>query len=223
MKRIAFFSFIIFVLFQGQVLGSENLASIISGIQKQYGGLPGLTVKYSREVITRSMAMLGDRVKGDLAAGVIYFKPPRHLKLQQETPKPETVLVDGDIIWWYVPEKKTAYRYPAQEFGKELELLSDIFSGLLKVEEKFRVKMLDENRPNEHLVLLYPEPPWQEVDRIELRVTTAYEIVGVHIYNLMGGITRFSLLKTEQTKNFKDGVFRFKVPEGVQVKEGADQ
>jgi hypothetical protein len=83
--------------------------------------------------------------------------------------------------------------------------------------------MLPSKKRHEYLIQLYPDPPWQEVDRIELRISRSYEISEVAIYNLMGGITRFSLLKTIRTKTFEDGLFKFKVPEGVQVKDGADQ
>jgi outer membrane lipoprotein-sorting protein len=167
--------------------------------------------------------MLGETSKGDMAKGTIYFRPPSYLKLMQETPEAETVLVNEDTIWWYVPKKKIVYRYPSDEFGKELKLLSDIFSGLLKVEEKFRLVKLPDNKSGEHLISLYPDPPWQEVDHVVLTVTSGHEIVGVDIYNLLGGITRFRLLETMKKDLFEEGFFDFQVPEGVQVKEGKNQ
>ena len=223
MKKAVFFSFILLLMIQGNALGEEKMSSILDGVQKRYEGLPGLTIQYSREVITRTMAMLGEQARGDMATGTIFFSPPRQLKLQQETPEPETVLVTGDSIWWYVPKKKTAYRYPSEEFGKELGLLSDIFSGLVKAEEKFHIEMLPEKDPHRHRLALWPDPPWQEVDRVVVTVAEKYEIVGVDIYNLMGGITRFRLTHGVKTETFPEGFFDFEVPQGVQVKEGTDQ
>lgn len=223
MKKAIVVSFILLFMIQGRVLGDDKLSAIIEGIQKEYKDLPGLTIKYSREVITRTMSILGEEAKGDLATGTIYLKPPSNLKLQQETPDAETVLVSGDTIWWYVPKKMTAYRYPSQEFGKELQLLSDIFSGLMKVEEKFRIEMLPDGVSDEHFISLEPEPPWQEVDHVVLKVTTSYKIVGVDIYNQLGGITRFKIAETVKTETFAEDFFNFEVPEGVQVKEGTDQ
>ena len=84
-------------------LPNGDLTDILEGIRKNYGSLPGLTLSYSREVITRSMAMLGDQVKGDLATGHMFFKPPCFLKLEQKTPKQETVISDEETLWWYIP------------------------------------------------------------------------------------------------------------------------
>jgi outer membrane lipoprotein-sorting protein len=223
MKKVVIFSFILLLMTEGSALADHKASSILDGVQKRYKDLPGLTIQYSREVITRTMAMLGEQAQGDMATGTIFFKPPRHLKLQQETPEPETVRVTGDTIWWIIPKKKTAYRYPSAEFGKELELLSDIFSGLVKAKEKFNIEMLPKKDPGPYRLALWPDPPWQEVDRVVLTVTEKYEITGVDIYNLMGGITRFRLNRIEKTEAFPDGFFDFEAPEGFQIKDGRDQ
>ena len=223
MKKAIIVFFVLLIMIQGRAFGDDKLSAIVEGIQKEYKDLPGLTIKYTREIITRTMSILGEEAKGDLATGTIYLKPPGYLKLEQETPESETVLVSGETIWWYVPKKMTVYRYPSQEFGKELRLLSDIFGGLMKVEEKFQIEMLPGDDTDESFISLRPEPPWQEVDHVVLKVTPGYSIVGVDIYNQLGGITRFKIAETVRTDAFTEGFFDFTVPEGVQVKEGTDQ
>ncbi|NQU14566.1 MAG: outer membrane lipoprotein carrier protein LolA, partial [Desulfobacteraceae bacterium] len=109
---------------------SNDLSNILDGIRNKYGHLPGLSVTYTREVITRSMSMLGGQVKGDLATGRIYFKPSHYMRLEQETPRSETIIYNGDTLWWYIPDKKCVYKYPAQQFGQELRFLSNVFGGL---------------------------------------------------------------------------------------------
>jgi len=104
----------------------EQLSAILDGIRKRYGHLPGLTVTYKREIITKSMAMLGDQMNRDLATGQIHFRPPYFLRIQQDTPSSEVVITDGDTLWWYVPSKKKVYMYPFHIAGQELRLLSDM-------------------------------------------------------------------------------------------------
>ncbi len=43
------------------VLAEDRLADILEGIRTNYRELPGLTVSYKREVITKTMAMLVSR------------------------------------------------------------------------------------------------------------------------------------------------------------------
>ncbi|HJX34045.1 MAG TPA: hypothetical protein VJ373_02630, partial [Desulfatiglandales bacterium] len=110
--------------------GDDSLNVVLNGILKRYGDLPGLAVNYQREIITKSAAILGDEMKTDLAAGRFIFKSPHYLKVIQNLPREEIIITDGQIIWWYIPDKKVVYRYPADKLGKELKLLSDIFKGL---------------------------------------------------------------------------------------------
>ena len=82
----------LFLLPGNVTLADDRLTGILKGIRALYGPLPGLEVSYEREVITRSMAMLGVQTQKDLASGKIYFKPPHFLRVQQEKPKHEVQL-----------------------------------------------------------------------------------------------------------------------------------
>jgi len=208
---------ILIFLFLGPAMADEGLVNILEGIQKKYGHLSGLSVPYSREVITWSMSMLGEQVGGDMASGTIFFKHPYLLRLEQEKPKAETIISNNDTLWWYIPDKKCAYRYPAKDFGKELRLLSDIFRGLSQVENSFQVLLQARNESGEYEIELIPDPPWQEINKINLTVTKKYEIQTVRIHNQLGSITVFKLGGLTAKEGFEKGFFQFIVPEGVRL------
>ncbi|MCJ7684409.1 MAG: outer membrane lipoprotein carrier protein LolA [Desulfobacteraceae bacterium] len=216
MKRLIILPILIFA-FNGLAMADESLVNILEGIQKNYGRLSGLSVPYSREVITRSMSMLGEQARGDMASGTIYFKHPYLLRLEQEKPKAETIIANNDTLWWYIPDKKCAYRYPAKNFGKELQLLSDIFRGLSQVENSFQVLLQDRNKSGKYKLELIPDPPWQEINKINLTVTKKYEIQTVRIHNQLGSITVFKLGDLTEKEGFEKGFFQFIVPEGVRL------
>ena len=215
-KRLIILPILIFA-FNGLAMADESLVNILEGIQKNYGRLSGLSVPYSREVITRSMSMLGEQVGGDMASGTIYFKHPYQLRLEQEKPKAETIIANNDTLWWYIPDKKCAYRYPTKNFGKELQLLSNIFRGLSQVENSFQVLLKDRNKSGKFEIELIPDPPWQEISKIDLTVTEKYEIQTVRIHNLLGSITVFKLGDFTEKEGFEKDFFRFIVPEGVRL------
>lgn len=211
-------------LFQGVSIADESLTTVLERIRKTYGPLPGLSVPYTREVITRSMSMLGGQAGGDTASGTIYFKHPHFLRLEQERPKPETIIANKDTLWWYIPEKKSAHRYPANDFGKELRLLSDIFRGLAHVEDSFQVVLHGQSPSEGYEIELIPDPPWQEIDRIAVTATRQYEIRSIKIHNTLGTTTRFTLSALSEKTDFEEGFFQFVAPEGVKViVEGAGQ
>ena len=164
--------------------------------------------------------MLGGSTDADLATGQIHFKPPYFLKVQQETPRLETISTDGHILWWYIPHKNQVYRYRSNELGKELRLLSDIFHGLRAVEESFDVILTDSDKKGEHQLKLIPNPAWAEIQHIMLSVSQGdYTIRRVEIHNYIGGITRFMLGDLSVKDKFLEDFFRFVVPEGVKIME----
>jgi len=199
------------------VSADQQLPEILAGVQKTYGQLPGLSLPYKREVITQSMAMLGGGTNKDLATGQLHFQPPSFLKIQQETPRPEAMYTEGQTLWYYVPHKNEAFRYPSPEF---VQLFSDIFQGLRAVEERFDIILSKINEDGKCILKLTPNPPWPDIQRLELTVSqNDYAIQRVEIHNHVGGITRFILGDLHVEDSFPEGFFRFSVPEGVDIIE----
>ena len=207
----------IIVYLPNVVLADQQLQQILDGVQKTYSQLPGLSLPYERESITRSMALLGGGTNKDLARGQLYFKPPSFVKIQQETPKPETMYTEGPVLWYYAPHKNEAYRYPSPDF---VQLLSDVFQGLRDVEERFDVVLSRISEDGMCELKLSPNPPWPSIQHLALTVSQmAYTIQKVEIYNSAGGITRFTLGDLHVENSFPEDFFRFNVPEGVDVIE----
>jgi outer membrane lipoprotein-sorting protein len=100
-----------------------------------------------------------------------------------------------------------------------MRLLCDIFRGLIKVEERFEVKMLDRNQKGENQIGLTPNPPWESIDRIIITVSDDNKIRLVGINYQLGGVTMFTLNDVSAKKDFEEDYFSFSVPEGVTLIE----
>ncbi len=204
----------------GKALPDDRLSTVIGGISGRYGKAQGLRAEYTREAISKTMAMLGVTDRHDLATGRLYFKPPHFLRLEQAAPQEELLLTDGQILWWYIPIKKEAYKYPAKKFGKELRLLSDVFKGLKDTEDRFQITLKAISETNIYHLILKPEPPWQEIDHLEVIIGKGdFAIKQVEIYNNIGGLTRFLLSRWKEKDRFKKGFFSFSPPPGIKVIE----
>jgi len=217
MRRIWLLIPALILLTQWSAFAEETLIDILQGIKHRYGTTSGLSVPYTRDVMTRSMSMLGAQAKGDLASGIIHFKSPHFLRLDQEKPEHEIIIANDDILWWYIPLKKEAHRYRAKDFGRELRLLSDIFRGLTDVNDSFKVDLQKKDEKGNYEIILVPDPPWQEIDRIILTVSPEHEIQSVRIFNALGSVTRFNLGEFTLEKTFEKGFFEFVAPPGVTV------
>ena len=189
-------------------------------MRDRYGAAKGWRAEYTREAISKTMAMLETAERHDLAKGSLYFKPQHFLRLEQASPQEELLLTDGQTLWWYLPLKKQAYKYSAETFGKELALLSDIFQGLKGIKNDFQITLKTGPETTTYHLILRPEPPWQEIDHLELiMLKRDFSIKRIDIYNNIGGLTRFLFNKWEEKGPFKRGFFSFSPPSDVKVLE----
>ena len=204
----------------GKTSPDDQLSKIISGVSNRYRSAQGWKAEYTREAISKTMAMLETAEKHDLAKGSLYFAPQHFLRLEQAFPKEELLLTDGQTLWWYIPSKKQAYRYSAEKFGKELALLSDIFRGLKDIKKDFQIDLKAGTETTTYHLLLRPEPPWQEIDHLELLILKrGFSIKQIEIYNTIGGLTRFIFNRWEEKGPFKKEFFSFSPPSDVKVFE----
>jgi len=204
----------------GEAPPDDNVSTVIGGISGRYGKAKGLAAEYTREAISKTMAKLGVADRHDLAKGRLYFNPPHFLRLEQASPQEELLLTDGQTLWWYVPLKKEAYKYPAKKFGQELRLLSDILKGLKDTQDRFQITLKAISETNIYHLVLKPEPPWQEIDHLEVIICKGdFAIKQVDIYNNIGGVTTFLLTDWEEINRFSPGFFSFSPPPGIKVIE----
>ena len=196
---------------------TDPAKEVIHCLRAEYGDLAGFSVSYEREIRSSSMALLGGPATGDHASGRIHFRPPHFLKIAQEAPKPETVVTNGETLWWYIPHKQEAHRYRSEDVGRELRVLADVFRGLKEVSEDFEILWEGHAENGDRRIRLVPDPPWAETDHIRLAVTPACRLRVVEIHNTVGNVTRFTLGPLEPQDAFEEGFFTFSVPEGVRV------
>jgi len=217
--------FILFLFLFGSIplakaLPDDQLSKIISGMRDRYGNAKGWKAEYTREAISKAMAMLETAERHDLAKGSLYFKPRNFLRLEQTSPQEELLLTDGQTLWWYIPIKKQAYKYSAETFGKELGLLSDIFQGLKGIKNNFQITLKADPETTTYHLFLRPEPPWQEIDHLELILLKRdFSIKRIDIYNNIGGLTRFLFNRWEEKGPFKKGFFSFSPLSDIRVLE----
>ena len=220
--RIAFIFF--FCLFGftplGRALPDNQLTKIVSGVSNRYGSSQGWKAEYTREAISKTMAMLETREKHDLAKGSLYFKPNNFLRLEQIFPREELLLTNGQTIWWYIPLKREAYKYSAEKFGKELALLSDIFQDLRDIQNDFQITLKADPETTTYHLVLRPKVSWQEIDHLELIILKQdFSFKQIEIYNTIGGLTRFIFKRWEEKESFIKGFFSFFPPSDVTIFE----
>lgn len=198
----------------------NQLKEIINGVTDIYGGSSGSSADYTRESISKAMNMLKVKDRHDIAKGKIYFKPPNFLRLEQASPQEELLLANEKTLWWYIPGKNEAYKYPIERFGKELSLLSNILKGMERISDDFSISLGEGQDKNTSLLRLTPKRQSQEIDHLEVVIDNEFfTIKQVSIYNKLSGVTSFFFNNWVQGKSFANDFFSFLPPSGTRLIE----
>jgi len=205
-------------ILQERALPDDQVTVIINGIRTKYGSAQGLSALYTREAISKTMATLGIAERRDVAEGRLYFKPPSFLRLEQTSPQEELLLTNGQTLWWYIPGKQEAYKYPADTFGKELRLLGDVLQGLKDARNNFKISYTDSPEAATYQLTLRPDPPWKDIDHLELSIgKDDFVIEQLDIINTIGGLTRFMFSNMKKDLPFQQEFFSFSAPSGTKL------
>jgi outer membrane lipoprotein carrier protein len=203
-----------------EALPDDTLSIVMQGIRTRYGNAASMSAEYTREAISKTMALLGTADRKDIAQGKLFFKRPHFLRLEQKSPEEELLLTDGQTLWWHLPAKREAYRYPAEEFGHELRLLSDILTGLRNTSESFQFTLKAPTENNTYQLVLSPDPPRSDLAHINIIVLREdFTIRQIELHNKVGGLTRFILSDWQERAQFDPGFFSFSPPQGTKVIE----
>jgi len=218
-RAIIVLFFLVFgLILQGRAFPDDQVTAIIDGIRTRYGNAKGLSALYKREAISKTMVTLGISERRDVAEGRLYFKPPCFLRLEQSSPQEELLLTNGQTLWWYIPGKKEAYKYPADTFGKELRLLGDVLQGLKDARNNFTIRYTDSPEAATHQLTLRPDPPWKDIDHLELIIgRDDFVIEQLDIVNTIGGLTRFMFSNIKKELPLQQELFSFSAPPGTRL------
>ena len=198
------------------VWAGDTVDQILNGIHERYKSPGGLVLTYRREVKTKTMSMLGSRVKGDLASGKIYVLPPALLKVEQDKPRKEILLTDGQSLCWIIPEEKKVYQYSPKQFGQELRIITDLWESPSRLRSRFHITIVKNEKRGRFVLKMVPLHPWDQVDRILVHVSTDFALNVLEMISPLGTTTTFYFDAIKPAQLTRKS-FRFVVPEGFTV------
>jgi outer membrane lipoprotein carrier protein len=154
-------------------------------------------------------------------AGELWLLKPGKMRWDYKQPRPKLFVTDNKTAYFYVPGDRQARRMPVkklEDFRSPIRFLL----GHTRLEKEFdhltisTEKALD---PGDIVLQGVPLNMKERVNRVTLEVTPGGQITRIFIEELDGSITDFRFSNIRENVPVKDGLFHFKVPEGVQVIE----
>lgn len=187
--------------------GPEN---ILEGIEKRYAG-KAFKASFFQESILKTMQIT------DTAEGYLIVRPPGRMRWEYTIPDPQSIVTDGETMWIHRPSDKQVMVGRAPEFfggGKGAGFLSDI--GRLR--KSFRIESQPAENERYYRLKLVPFKSAPELTDIVISVNkNTFLIDQVVTHNAYGDETRIVLNDYQFGIQAEEGLFNFKIPEGVDV------
>jgi outer membrane lipoprotein carrier protein len=180
-------------------------------IEQRHQRVADLTARF---VQTYRSGLLSQEV---VERGVVSLKRPGRMLWEYRDPEKKTFVSDGKTFYFYVPaDRQVIVRDQAGQRGVPALLLS----GRQDLLEEFDASLEPPPAPGVQRLRLTPRKADPEVERIFLDVDEGDRIRAVRVRDAQGNESRFEFDGIRENVGLPDRLFRFHVPQGVEVVTG---
>lgn len=193
------------------------LSEVVAQIQKRGIETFDLTASFGQESTSKYLE------KPEVARGKFYFKKPKKMRWDYETPDKQEIVTDGTTLWIYMEEDRLVNIYEATSFldSKLSITFLSFLSGEGDLEELFTISFAEGKEVQEEVYFvlkLVPKNPEAELRELFLWASKENFLVRkVQFSDFYGNVTRITLHDIHTNRNISDSKFVFSIPEGVEV------
>jgi len=187
-----------------------SLDDILDHVEKRYAA-SGFSTRFSQTLTIKAMDIT------DKASGKAYFKRPGMMRWEYEEPDRQIIVTDSDVLWIYRPEDNQVMTGKSPSFfsgGKGASFLSDMNA----IRKKFAITLQEKINDGYYVLKLVPKEKTLDVTAIYISISPeTFNVVEIATYNSYGDETIIKLEDIQFTSELDDALFRFQIPEGVEV------
>ena len=187
-----------------------SLDDILEHVERRYA-TSGFSTRFFQTLTLKAMDIT------DKASGKAFFKRPGMMRWEYEEPDRQVIVTDSDVLWIYRPEDNQVMTGKSPSFfsgGKGASFLSD----MNMIRKKFDITLQENVDPGHYVLQLVPKEKTLDVTAIYIFISPeTFNIVQITTYNSYGDETAIKLEDIEFTSAIDDSMFRFQIPEGVEV------
>lgn len=147
--------------------------------------------------------------------GVLKLKRPGRMRWEYQKPEQKLFVSDGKTWYFYVPaERQVVVKEQSGDRRAPALLLAggsiaEQFAPALEVDAAGRPRLR-----------LRPRAADPDLDRVYVDLDASDRITGLEVHDAQGNISRFRFEELRENRGLADELFRFRVPQGVEVIAG---
>lgn len=191
---------------------SEGPAEAIARrIDRRHQALGDLTASF---VQTYRSGLMQRQV---VESGVVSIKRPGRMRWEYRKPEKKLFVADGKTFYFYVPADRQVI---VQKPGGERGIPALLLAGRGSILTEFTVALEKTAKSGVTRLRLTPRKPDPEVETVYLEVDSADRVRTIEVLDPQGNQSRFVFDDIRENRGLRDGLFQFRIPQGVEVVTG---
>lgn len=186
--------------------------TLLAKIQNAYNQIESFEAEFDQTLVHKESGSTEKR-KGKIA-----FQKPLLVRWQTARPHEETLVVNREEIWDYIPDEEIAYRYsPAA--AQDSRSIIQVITGQARLDKDFDIKPAGKANGMEKLLLYPRNPSPQMVEALIWVDPLSGAIQRAQVKDFYGNSNEIAFRTFKPGQKIAASQFRFKPPKGVEVED----
>jgi outer membrane lipoprotein carrier protein len=196
----------------GAAADGRSAEQIVDSLQRNYDATADFVADFRQETEVKT---LNRNLK---AWGKLTFKRPGKMLWRYEEPKGQFVLADGKNLYFYQPEQNQVIKSPlSNAFRSDIPL--SFLLGLGNLKKDFNVALKDADE-NQYVLRLEPKGDLGGFSEVLVGVSrSTSDILWVSVRDAASNVTTLRFSAMRKGIGVQESLFRFELPDGVDVVE----
>lgn len=150
------------------------------------------------------------------STGMLYYKKSGMFRWDYKTPKQKEFVINGNNLWVYLKDDDIVY-IDDNFKSTQMKLVLLFLYGEGSIEREFNIDKVDEEKEF-YRILLTPRESSSQLSRLIIHLRKkSLDVEKIEITDNIGNRNVFYFKNINFDVGLKDSLFKFKVPEGVEV------
>ncbi|MCF8053649.1 MAG: outer membrane lipoprotein carrier protein LolA [Deltaproteobacteria bacterium] len=186
-----------------------NAAMISAKVQTAYQGIESLSANFAQETTPQITG------KKNVERGEVFLQPPLNMRWEYTEPEKKVMIIDNQISWFYLPEKKVAYRQTSESLFASQTLIA-IFRGTTTINTDFEVSLVATS-PKYHTLHLVPLNDIGTKEIVLKIDSQTFLITYCAFEDFYGNHNAITFTNIALNGEMNAGLFQFRPPAGVHL------
>ena len=196
---------------QARAAGDPAPAEILRAIQRAYRDSPGMVVRFSQTVESRSLPA------PQREEGTLYLKPPGKMRWEYSNPRGKLAITDGVKATLYLPEDRAVLMGPVKDLEGSA-LTTRLLGGTASLDEEFSAEARRAPGGGQGWILtLSPREADFPYDAVTVQTSEAGLIQSIRLLDPLGNRIEYRFDRIRADRNLSEKLFRFEIPRGVEI------